>query len=68
MKAIAAALLVATLAGCAVVPLGPPIYVGVSARGGFDHGGGYRGGYRGGYHDGYHDGDRGGYDGRRGWR
>jgi len=37
MKSIAlAALVVAALAGCAVVPIGPPVYVGI-------HGGGYYG-------------------------
>ncbi len=43
MKTIALALLVAALAGCAIVPIGPPpIYVGVHARA--DYGGGYYGG------------------------
>lgn len=37
MKSIALAVLVATLAGCAVVPVGPPIVVG--AR--YDSGGSY---------------------------
>lgn len=57
MKSIALAVLIATLAGCAVVPIGPPIYVGVQARGGYGHGGGGGGYYGGG----------GGY-GRGGWR
>jgi hypothetical protein len=40
MKSIALAVLIATLAGCAIVPYGPPpVYVGVHARGGYyDHG------------------------------
>lgn len=47
MKSIALAIIVATLAGCAIVPIGPPVYVGV--RGGYNggyygHGGGYYGG------------------------
>jgi len=46
MKSIAPALLFATLAGCAVVPIGPPVYVGVHAHGGYGHG--YGGGYYGG--------------------
>ena len=42
MKSIALAVLIATLAGCAIVPVGPPVYVGVGVRG---HGGyGYGGG------------------------
>jgi hypothetical protein len=49
MKSIALAVLIATLAGCAIVPIGPPpIYVGVHAHGGYGYGGGYYGG-RGGY-------------------
>jgi opacity protein-like surface antigen len=48
MKSIAlAALLLASLAGCAIVPIGPPpIFIGVHAGGGY--GGGYygHGGYR----------------------
>ena len=47
MKSIALALLVATLAGCAIVPIGPPVYVGVHAHGGYGYGGGYYGGGRG---------------------
>ena len=43
MKSIALAVLIATLAGCAIVPIGPPIVVGVRAHG--DYGYGY---YRGG--------------------
>ena len=46
MKMIALAVLVAVLGGCAVVPLGPPVYVGVGVHGGYGHGGG--GGYYGG--------------------
>lgn len=58
MRSIVLAVLVATLAGCAVVPIGPPVYVGVHTHGGYGYGdGGYYGGYRGGY----------GY-GRGGWR
>ena len=45
MKSIALALLVATVAGCAIVPIGPPVYVGVQAHGGYGYGGG---GYYGG--------------------
>ncbi len=53
MKSFAlAVLVVAGLAGCAVVPIGPPIYVGVGFHGGYGGGGygggGYGGGYRGG--------------------
>ena len=48
MKTIVLAVLVAALAGCAIVPVGPPIYVGVHAHGGYGYGeGGYGG--RGGY-------------------
>ncbi len=36
MKSIAAAILFATLAGCAVVPVGPPVYVGGSVNYGYD--------------------------------
>lgn len=46
MKSIALAVLVATLAGCAIVPIGPPVYVGVRAHGGYGYG--YGGGYYGG--------------------
>jgi len=50
MKSIAlAVLLVASLAGCAIVPIGPPpVYIGVHAGGGYGYGGGYygHGGYR----------------------
>ena len=53
MKSIARAVLVVTLfatfAGCAIVPIGPPVYVGVHAHGGYGYGGGYQGGGRGGY-------------------
>lgn len=54
MKAIALVVVVATLAGCAIVPIGPlllpPLIIGVHA-----HGDGYRGGYdRGGYERGYY--------------
>ncbi len=38
---------VAALGGCAVVPIGPPVYVGVHAHGGYGYGGGYYGGGRG---------------------
>ncbi len=49
MKSIALAVLVATLAGCAIVPIGPPFVVGVRAHG--DYGYGYdRGGRGGGYY------------------
>ena len=46
MKSIAlAVLVVAALAGCAVVPIGPPVYVGVGVHGGYGYGhGGYYGG------------------------
>ena len=47
MKSIVIAVLVATLAGCAVVPIVPPVYVGVHAHGGYGYGGGYYGGGRG---------------------
>lgn len=61
MKIIAIALLVAaSIAGCAVVPVGPPIYV-VHAHGDYGYGGGYHGG--GNYGDGYYGGRR-GYWGR----
>ena len=52
MKSIALAVLIATLAGCAVVPIGPPVYVGVGVRahGGYGYGGGGYGG--GGYYGG----------------
>ncbi len=33
MKSIALAVLLATLAGCAVVPIGPPVYVGARVYG-----------------------------------
>ena len=45
MKTIALAVLIATLTGCAVVPVGPPVYIGVHAHGGYGYGGG---GYYGG--------------------
>ena len=34
MKSFALALLLATLAGCAVVPIGPPVYVGARINSG----------------------------------
>ncbi len=45
MKSIFLAVLIATLAGCAVVPIGPPVYIGVHAHDGYGYGGG---GYYGG--------------------
>jgi len=47
MKSIALAIIVATLAGCAIVPIGPPVYVGARVGGGgyYGHGGYYGGGY-----------------------
>ena len=53
MKSLALAVLLATLAGCAVVPIGPPIQVDVHARPAYGYGGGYYGG---------------GYYGRGRWR
>ncbi|MEO8936796.1 MAG: hypothetical protein ABI277_01070 [Burkholderiaceae bacterium] len=49
MKSIALAVIIATLTGCAIVPIGPPpIYVGIHAHGGYGYGGGgYYGGGRG---------------------
>ena len=47
MKSIVIAVLVATLTGCAIVPIVPPVYVGVHARGDYGYGGGYYGGGRG---------------------
>ena len=41
MKAIALAVLIATLAGCAIVPIGPPLVVRVHGDYGY-HGGYYR--------------------------
>ena len=45
MKPIALALLLATLAGCAVVPIGPPVYVGARAYGGGYYGPAHYGPY-----------------------
>lgn len=45
MKSIALAVLIATLAGCVVLPVGPPVYIGVHSHDGYRYGGG---GYYGG--------------------
>lgn len=44
MKSIALAIIVATLAGCAIVPIGPPVYVGARASYGGYYGHPYYGG------------------------
>jgi len=43
MKSIVLAVIVATLAGCAIVPIGPPVYVGARVNYGGYWGHGYDG-------------------------